>query len=202
MILQKFIVSYKYLNYVSFNAQVLWSVNYLKKIAKKNKIQVKLNKLNKDLKSDYIYLFDDIEKLKSTFNVTANLPLSTEAFAILPHGNNIIIYANDYRGFVYAITEIVDIIKYSENNNLIIKTQIIEKPTTKIRSISKCFESIDEDKEWFYNKNSWDEYLTLLISERFNRFTLTLGMQYNYPYGNEFIKDVYLYLPYPFIVSP
>ena len=45
MILQKFIVSYKYLNYVSFNAQVLWSVNYLKKIAKKNKIQVKLNKL-------------------------------------------------------------------------------------------------------------------------------------------------------------
>ena len=202
MILQKFIVSYKYLNYVSFNAQVLWSVNYLKKIAKKNKIQVKLNKLNKDLKSDYIYLFDDIEKLKSTFNVTANLPLNTEAFAILPHGNNIIIYANDYRGFVYAITEIVDIIKYSENNNLIIKTQIIEKPTTKIRSISKCFESIDEDKEWFYNKNSWDEYLTLLISERFNRFTLTLGMQYNYPYGNEFIKDVYLYLPYPFIVSP
>ena len=27
-------------------------------------------------------------------------------------------------------------------------------------------------------------------------------MQYNYPYGNEFIKDVYLYLPYPFLVSP
>ena len=26
-------------------------------------------------------------------------------------------------------------------------------------------------------------------------------MQYNYPYGNEFIKDVYLYLPYPFIVQ-
>ena len=27
-------------------------------------------------------------------------------------------------------------------------------------------------------------------------------MQYNYPYGNEFIKDVYFYLAYPFLVKP
>ena len=29
-----------------------------------------------------------------------------------------------------------------------------ESPKTKIRSISKCFESVDEDKDWFYNKET------------------------------------------------
>jgi len=199
---QKFIVSYKYIDNKSFSQKISWSLNYLKTIAKKYKIEIKINKLKKYSKKNYIFLFDDIGKLKKNFNLRFNIPLAKESFAIIPYKNNIIIYANDYRGFIYAITEIADIIKYSINNKLVINTKIIEKPLTKIRSISKCFESIDEDKEWFYNKRSWDKYLTLLISERFNRFTLTLGMQYNYPYGNEFIKDVYLYLPYPFLVSP
>ena len=48
----------------------------------------------------------------------------------------------------------------------------------------------------------WREYLDMLITNRYNRFSLTLGMQYNYPYGNEFIKDVYFYLAYPFLVKP
>ncbi len=202
MSFQKFIVSYKYIDNKSFSQKISWSLNYLKTIAKKYKIEIKINKLKKYSKKNYIFLFDDIGKLKKNFNLRFNIPLAKESFAIIPYKNNIIIYANDYRGFIYAITEIADIIKYSINNKLVINTKIIEKPLTKIRSISKCFESIDEDKEWFYNKRSWDKYLTLLISERFNRFTLTLGMQYNYPYGNEFIKDVYLYLPYPFLVSP
>ena len=119
--------------------------------------------------------------------------------------SQIIIYGYDTRGLIYAITEIADRFEHHTDKkinfkNIFYKTS--ETPKTKIRSISKCFESIDEDKEWFYNKKAWDDYLTLLISERFSRFTLTLGMQYNYPYGNEFIKDVYLYLPYPYLVSP
>ena len=48
----------------------------------------------------------------------------------------------------------------------------------------------------------WKEYLDMLVTNRFNRFTFTLGMQYNYPYGNEFISDVYFYLAYPFLVQP
>ena len=51
-------------------------------------------------------------------------------------------------------------------------------------------------------ESMWRKYLSMLVSQRFNRFTLTFGMQYNYPYGNEFITDVYLYLAYPFLVSP
>ena len=198
----KFIVSYKYLDKSLSKKQISWALNYLKKIGNKNKVDISINQKNISLQKNYIFLLNSEKILKKNFRINVNLPKNREAFAILPYNNQIIIYANDYRGFIYAITEIADIIKYSKNKNLIIKTNIIEQPVTKIRSISKCFESIDEDKEWFYNKKSWNEYLTLLISERFNRFTLTLGMQYNYPYGNEFIKDVYLYLPYPFLVSP
>ncbi len=202
MIFTKFIVSYKYLHQSFLINKILWSLNYLKKIGSKYRIDISLNKPIKDPETNFIFLFNSEKILKKNFNIKINLPKSKDAFSILNYNNKILIYAVNYRGLIYAITEIVDIIKFSKNNKLIIKKNIIEKPSTKIRSISKCFESIDEDKEWFYDKKSWDEYLTLLISERFNRFTITLGMQYNYPYGNEFIKDVYLYLPYPFLVSP
>ena len=202
MITKKFIVNYKYLNKIIVSEQIVWSFNYLKKISNKKKLKISFSRASINFNKSYIFLFDDINILKKNFDIKTDLPFDKESFAIIPFKNNIIIFANDYRGLIYAITEIADILKYSKKNKLDIKKNIIESPVTKIRSISKCFESVDEDKEWFYDQKAWDEYLSLLISERFNRFTLTLGMQYNYPYGNEFIKDVYLYLPYPFLVSP
>ena len=42
----------------------------------------------------------------------------------------------------------------------------------------------------------WTEYLTMLVSNRVNRFSLTFGMQYNYPME---VSDVYLYFAYPFL---
>ena len=41
----------------------------------------------------------------------------------------------------------------------------------------------------------------MLASNRFNRFALTLGMGYNYPYHNPWITDVYFYFPYPFLLD-
>ena len=202
MNISKFIVSYKYIDQRLIDKKILWGLNYLKRICSKYKIKLSLNKRIINTQENIIFLFNNENILKKNFDIKVKLSKKNESFAIIPHDNKILIYANDSRGFIYSITELADIIIYSKNNKLILENEIVESPKTKIRSISKCFESIDEDKEWFYDKKSWDDYLTLLISERFNRFTLTLGMQYNYPYGNEFIKDVYLYLPYPFIVQP
>ena len=202
MNISKFIVSYKYIDQKLIDKKILWGLNYLKRICSKYKIKLSLNKSIINTQENIIFLFNNENILKKNFDIKVKLSKKNESFAIIPHDNKILIYANDSRGFIYSITELADIIIYSKNNKLILENEIVESPKTKIRSISKCFESIDEDKEWFYDKKSWDDYLTLLISERFNRFTLTLGMQYNYPYGNEFIKDVYLYLPYPFIVQP
>ena len=202
MNISKFIVSYKYIDQKLIDKKILWGLNYLKRICSKYKIKLSLNKSIINTQENIIFLFNNENILKKNFDIKVKLSKRNESFAIIPCDNKILIYANDSRGFIYSITELADIIIYSKNNKLILENEIVESPKTKIRSISKCFESIDEDKEWFYDKKSWDDYLTLLISERFNRFTLTLGMQYNYPYGNEFIKDVYLYLPYPFIVQP
>ena len=202
MNISKFIVSYKYIDQKLIDKKILWGLNYLKRICSKYKIKLSLNKSIINTQENIIFLFNNENILKKNFDIKVKLSKKNESFAIIPYDNKILIYANDSRGFIYSITELADIIIYSKNNKLILENEIVESPKTKIRSISKCFESIDEDKEWFYDKKSWDDYLTLLISERFNRFTLTLGMQYNYPYGNEFIKDVYLYLPYPFIVQP
>ena len=202
MNISKFIVSYKYIDQKLIDKKILWGLNYLKRICSKYKIKLSLNKSIINTQENIIFLFNNENILKKNFDIKVKLSKKIESFAIIPYDNKILIYANDSRGFIYSITELADIIKYSKNNKLILENAIVESPKTKIRSISKCFESVDEDKEWFYDKKSWDDYLTLLISERFNRFTLTLGMQYNYPYGNEFIRDVYLYLPYPFIVQP
>ena len=61
--------------------------------------------------------------------------------------------------------------------------------------------SEEGDKGWFHDREMWGEYLSMLVTQRFNRFSMTLGMQYNYPYHNAWITDVYMYFPYPFLID-
>ena len=181
-------------------SKLKWAINFLNKKIK-----------NSELKSNYSVeckLIDfnskNIEKYKNKIDKDN----TKESFSINPikeDFSKVIIYGHDTRGLIYAITEIADRIENQTNKkinfeNIFYKTS--ETPKTKVRSISKCFESDVEDLNWFYDKTMWKEYLNMLITDRYNRFTLTLGMQYNYPYGNEFIKDVYFYLAYPFLVKP
>ena len=44
-----------------------------------------------------------------------------------------------------------------------------------------------EDKPWFYDRDFWQGYLTMLAAQRFNRFSLTLGLGYD---GGSGIADV------------
>ncbi len=177
-----------------------WAISYLKRKIKK--------KFFFNNKSVECILFDS-----NSINIAKFVKIHVknnieESFIIKPikkDFSKVLIYGHDTRGLIYAITEISDRIDNQVSKNLNLKEifhKTSESPKTKIRSISKCFESDTEDLKWFYNKSMWKEYLDMLISNRYNRFTFTLGMQYNYPYGNEFIKDVYFYLAYPFLVKP
>ena len=182
-----------------------WAINYLKKkIYKSNYInhtQTTLNIVECIIIDKSSPIIDKYKKLVKFNN-------KNESFLISPLSikyNKIIIYGSDLRGLIYAITEIADRVENlitSKNILQEIFLKTIESPKTKIRSISKCFESDIEDLPWYRNKIMWKEYLDMLVTNRFNRFTFTLGMQYNYPYGNEFISDVYFYLAYPFLVQP
>ena len=131
---------------------------------------------------------------------TDDLPDSAEAFGIWREGDTVTVRARDARGYVYALTELADRVLHAEGDDVFAGPfPLVEKPTARIRSIARLFCSEEEDKGWFHDRQGWRDYLTMLTTNRFNRFALTLGMGYNYPYHNPWIRDVYFYFPYPFL---
>jgi len=135
------------------------------------------------------------------------LPDAPEAFTLFAgHAEatpRLYVYGSDIRGLIYAIMELADRAACSQSlpSALQFPVPVVENPAVAVRSVSRCFQSDVEDLAWFHDRDGWRDYLTLLASQRFNRLSLTFGMQYNYPYGNEFISDVYFYFAYPFLVS-
>src|ERR1019366_5341851 len=51
-----------------------------------------------------------------------------------------------------------------------------------------------EDKPWYYDKAFWSRYLDLLVAARFNRFTFSYGLEYDFPRG---VTDDYFHFPSP-----
>ncbi|MEX2629192.1 MAG: hypothetical protein WD341_04575 [Tistlia sp.] len=150
----------------------------------------------------------EIERIARLAEV--ELPAAPESFAIFAGPGpgagrtaELYVYGADVRGLIYAATELADRARFARAvpSVLDFSPPLVAAPTAKVRSISRCFQSDVEDLPWFHDREGWKEYLTLLATHRFNRISLTLGMQYNYPYGNDFISDVYFYLAYPFLVS-
>jgi hypothetical protein len=109
----------------------------------------------------------------------------------------------DPRGLAYALTELADRLRHEARwqDAFRFSEPLIESPSIRVRSIARAFCSRSEDMAWFHDRAAWCAYLDNLVTNRFNRFALTLGMQYNYPYHNEWITDTYLYFPYPFLLA-
>lgn len=131
-----------------------------------------------------------------------SFPQCAEAMALTRDGDHISAWGFDVRGIVYALTELADRVRNSHGDDLFAgQFPLVEQPTARIRSMARLFCAEEEDKLWYYDKQQWRDYLTMLASNRFNRFALTLGMGYNYPYHNPWITDVYFYFPYPFLLQ-
>ena len=111
--------------------------------------------------------------------------------------------APDARGYSYALTEAAQLIQYDGVASLRTGLSVVEKPATRVRGIQRSFSSHHEDSPWFHDRAFWTEYLDHLALQRFNRFHLALGMQYNYGAGAESRRasDNYFCFPYPFLVS-
>ncbi|KAA9089098.1 serine/threonine-protein kinase [Microbacterium radiodurans] len=112
------------------------------------------------------------------------------------------ITAGGDRGFVYAITEIAERLRASGPDALRGWGEQ-ESPAASLRGIQRNFSSVHEDSPWFHDRDFWGAYLDHLATQRFNRFQLALGMQYNYGTGWESrtVSDNYLVFAYPFLVS-
>ncbi len=131
-------------------------------------------------------------------------PPSPELLALAPGSVSgkpaLILAGGDARGLVYAALELADRVQHaaSPETALRIEKPVIEQPANEIRSIAKYFESDVEDKSWFYDRQGWRAYLSMLAAHRFNRFCLNFGLGYNFPRN---VRDVYLYFAYPYLLS-
>ena len=75
---------------------------------------------------------------------------------------------------------------------------VTESPANKIRSICRVFVSEMEDKPWFYDQAGWEKYLDMLVTNRFNRLNLSLGLGYDF---STRVPDAYFFFAYPFFLN-
>jgi hypothetical protein len=105
----------------------------------------------------------------------------------------------DTRGLVYSILELADRIQYEDAPKALASSyRFVEQPANEIRSVQRLFVSDVEDKGWYHDKTFWAEYLSMLAAQRFNRFSLTLGLGYDLPRR---VLDSYFIFSYPFFLS-
>jgi hypothetical protein len=113
----------------------------------------------------------------------------------------LIVAGGGVRGIVYGLTELADAINYAEGDPMAVlqpAALVAERPANPIRSVIRLFCSDVEDKAWFNDRGFWQRYLTMLVSQRFNRFNLSFGLGYDFATN---LLDTYLYFAYPFLVK-
>jgi hypothetical protein len=105
----------------------------------------------------------------------------------------------DVRGLVFAILELADKVDHATEPlaALQIRRAIVEQPANKVRSMMRVFASDVEDKGWYGDKEFWQEYLSMLAAQRFNRFALALGLGYDF---TSHLRDTYFHFAYPFLI--
>lgn len=107
---------------------------------------------------------------------------------------------SDIRGLVYALLELADRVNFAARplDELSTLPSIVQKPANRVRSITRCFVSEVEDKPWFNDREMWPRYLAMLATQRFNRFSLGLGIGYDFLQN---VTDAYFLFAYPFFLS-
>ncbi len=124
---------------------------------------------------------------------------ASKSLALVPSsdadGAILLAAGNDARGLTYAVTELADRVRHGADPLAALRVARANRGAagqqrTQHRAL---FESDVEDRSWFHDR-AMLAYLAMLATQRFNRFSMTFGFQYNYPME---VSDVYLYFAYP-----
>ena len=107
---------------------------------------------------------------------------------------------HDARGLTYALLELADRVRHAADPiaALAVPRRIEETPVNRIRSVTRLFTSDVEDKPWFNDREMWPAYLSMLASQRFNRFSLAFGIGYDFLRS---VTDAYFLFAYPFLLA-
>lgn len=139
--------------------------------------------------------------LKSTGISMPGGPESLALVAIKTTGGPALLASGaDTRGLVYALLELADRVRLGQPMDAALKIDkpIVERPANMVRSVMRQFTSEPLDKPWFYDREMWPHYLTMLAGHRFNRFHLAFGLGYD---DLKQVADSYFLFLYPFLLS-
>jgi hypothetical protein len=132
------------------------------------------------------------------------IPAVPEALGLVPVQQNgrkvLLVCGQDERGLVYALLELADRVRHSDKAlpALNVSTAVVEQPANGIRSLNRLFVSEVEDKPWYNDREMWPAYLTMLATQRFNRFNLSFGIGYDFL---QKVTDAYFLFAYPFLFA-
>ena len=144
--------------------------------------------------------------LAARFMANAGLSLlpGPESLALVPGSfegrSALLVSGGGPTGVVYALLELTDRIESGDEPAAALRPAkpTVEKPANRIRCISRAFCSDLEDKPWYNDREMWPSYFKLLLTSRFNRFNLTLGLAYDFMRN---VSDCYFHFAYPFLVA-
>lgn len=134
----------------------------------------------------------------------ANVAGAAESLALNPaqFENRRVLFATgrDERGLVYSLLELADRVQTSASPlaALALNKAVAESPANSVRSVTRLFTSDVEDKPWYNDREMWPKYLTMLASQRFNRFNLAFGIGYDFIRQ---VTDAYFLFAYPFLLT-
>jgi hypothetical protein len=137
-------------------------------------------------------------------NAGAAIPAVSEALGVIPGkaaGKPVLLACGrDSAGLVYALLDLADRVRNGSDpiTALSIRKPVIERPANVIRSVTRLFTSDIEDKPWYNDHEMWPRYLSMLATQRFNRFNLSLGIGYDFLQN---VTDGYFLFAYPFLLS-
>ena len=102
----------------------------------------------------------------------------------------------DARGLTYALFDLTD--RVLMQSPLEIEEPVLKRRSNQVRSVMRQFVSETLDKPWFYDRTMWPRYLSMLATQRFNRFHLAFGLGYD---ALKNVEDSYLLFLYPFLLA-
>jgi len=183
--------------------QIAWASDYVKDIV------MQRLPLHTERISIQVLSYDD-EAAKGLLEAKQlEHPITPESFSLVRQSTeqmeSIYIIGHDDRGTVLGLLELADLFICSSSEDeawqqLALISSQTEKTAMPIRSITRLFVSEAEDKDWFYSHAFWDEYLTELAMQRFNRFQLALGIGYDSGHDPN-VVDKYFCFAYPFLLQ-
>jgi hypothetical protein len=132
------------------------------------------------------------------------VPKTPEALAVTPGsvgGRKVILACgHDPRAVVFAMLDLTDRVQNCTTpaDTLAAIQPLAELPSNRVRSMTRLFTSDVEDKPWYNDREMWPQYLTMLATQRFNRFNLAFGIGYDFIRK---VTDAYFLFTYPFLVA-